>query len=63
MPALQPKFNPIWAASGAMAMTISNKEVVARRDIVYLALAGFFVTNAILGEVPAESCLPSGRLQ
>ena len=22
-----------------------------RRDIVYLALAGFFVTNAILGEV------------
>ena len=44
-------------------MTISNKEVVARRDIVYLALAGFFVTNAILGEVPAESCLPSGRLQ
>jgi uncharacterized integral membrane protein (TIGR00697 family) len=32
-------------------MTISNKEVAARRDIVHLALAGFFVTNAILGEV------------
>ncbi|MDH3443287.1 MAG: queuosine precursor transporter [Deltaproteobacteria bacterium] len=26
-------------------------DVTSRRDIVYLALAGFFVTNAILGEV------------
>jgi queuosine precursor transporter len=26
-------------------------DVASRRDIVYLALAGFFVTNAILGEV------------
>jgi queuosine precursor transporter len=26
-------------------------DVATRRDIVYLALAGFFVTNAILGEV------------
>jgi queuosine precursor transporter len=32
-------------------MTISNRDVATRRDIVYLALAGFFVTNAILGEV------------
>jgi uncharacterized integral membrane protein (TIGR00697 family) len=34
-----------------MGMTISNEDVATRRDIVYLALAGFFVTNAILGEV------------
>jgi hypothetical protein len=33
----------------------------SRRDIVYLALAGFFVTNAILGELTAASYLPSGR--
>jgi len=26
-------------------------DVTSRRDIVYLALAGFFVTNAVLGEV------------
>ena len=26
-------------------------DITSRRDIVYLALAGFFVTNAILGEV------------
>ena len=32
-------------------MTSSSLDVRTRRDIVYLALAGFFVTNAILGEV------------
>jgi uncharacterized integral membrane protein (TIGR00697 family) len=34
-----------------MDRTISNRDVATRRDIVYLALAGFFVTNAILGEL------------
>jgi queuosine precursor transporter len=34
-----------------MDMTTSNRDVATRRDIVYLALAGFFVTNAILGEL------------
>jgi queuosine precursor transporter len=29
----------------------ASMDVASRRDIVYLALAGFFVTNAILGEV------------
>jgi hypothetical protein len=29
----------------------ASMNVASRRDIVYLALAGFFVTNAILGEV------------
>jgi uncharacterized integral membrane protein (TIGR00697 family) len=32
-------------------MTASSMDVATRRDIVYLALAGFFVTNAILGEL------------
>ena len=32
-------------------MTAGRTDVETRRDIVYLALAGFFVTNAILGEV------------
>jgi hypothetical protein len=32
-----------------------------RKDIVYLALAGFFVTNAILGELTAENSLPWAR--
>jgi queuosine precursor transporter len=33
------------------SMTASSMDVATRRDIVYLALAGFFVTNAILGEL------------
>jgi uncharacterized integral membrane protein (TIGR00697 family) len=32
-------------------MMAGRADVETRRDIVYLALAGFFVTNAILGEV------------
>jgi uncharacterized integral membrane protein (TIGR00697 family) len=32
-------------------MTKNSMDVESRRNIVYLALAGFFVTNAILGEV------------
>ena len=32
-------------------VTRAGMDVTSRRDIVYLALAGFFVTNAILGEV------------
>lgn len=34
-----------------MDMTTGNRDVATRRDVVYLALAGFFVTNAILGEL------------
>ena len=32
-------------------MSSAGIDVANRRDVVYLALAGFFVTNAILGEV------------
>ena len=32
-------------------MNRASVDVASRRDIVYLALAGFFVTNAILGEL------------
>jgi uncharacterized integral membrane protein (TIGR00697 family) len=32
-------------------MTANSMDVNTRRDVVYLALAGFFVTNAILGEL------------
>ncbi len=32
-------------------MSTAGIDVANRRDVVYLALAGFFVTNAILGEV------------
>jgi queuosine precursor transporter len=32
-------------------MTATGASVATRRDIVYLALAGFFVTNAMLGEL------------
>jgi len=34
--------------------------VASRRDIVYLALAGFFVTNAILGEVTGGKLFTMG---
>ena len=32
-------------------MMAGRTDVETRRDIVYLALAGFFVTNAILAEL------------
>ena len=36
-------------------------DVTSRRDIVYLALAGFFVTNAVLGEVTGGKLFSWGR--
>ena len=47
--------------SEGIYMTSSSLDVRTRRDIVYLALAGFFVTDAILGEVTGGNCLPLGR--
>jgi len=38
-------------------------EAQTRRDVVYLALAGFFVTNAILGELTGGKPLPWVRLR